>query len=424
MKIDLADGGFVTQLGILPLDGIRVLDLTRFLSGPHATLLLAGLGAKVIRIDDPRQVDPTFSAPPFLGPGGVSLRRMGPSDIGLAYLKRCRSKKAITLDLKQPAGHTLFLRLVEQADVVVENFRPGVMQRLNLDYAVMEKANPRIIHCAISGYGATGPLSRKKSYDLMVQAASGLMAITGEPDGPACKAGSPLSDGIAGTYAVAGILAALLQRGRTGRGQFIDVSMLDCLFALLFDEPLDCYDRLGLPLRQGNRIMRFSPFNSYPTRDGAIVIGAATNEDWLRLLAVIGREDLSKDANYMDTGWRVANNALIDDTVATWTRTHTRAEALEKLDAKEIACSAVNGIADILKWQHLRDREMLQPLHGPGSDAAQGALAAGFPLRFSGADVGYHRPAPMPRANNEEIYTGLLNLSRADQEELAKAGVI
>ena len=126
----------------------------------------------------------------------------------------------------------------------------------------------------------------------------------------------------------------------------------------------------------------------------------------------------------MDTGWRVANNALIDDIVATWTRTNTRAEALNKLDATEIACSPVNDIADILKWQHLRDRQMLQPLHGPGSDAAQGALAAGFPLRLSDADVGYHRPAPMPRANNEEIYTGLLNLSPADQEELAKAGVI
>src|SRR6516162_2389299 len=220
------------------LEGIRELYLSRFLAGPHATLLLAGLGAEVIRIDDPRHGDPTFSTPPFLGPEGVSLRRTNAADVGLAYLKRCRSKKAITLDLKKPAGRALFLRLVTEADVVVENFRPGVMQRLDLDFAELHRANPRIVHCSISGYGATGPLSRKKSYDLMVQAASGLMSITGEPEGDACKAGTPLSDGIAGTYAVAGILAALLQRVGTGRGQFIDVSMLDCLFSLLFDEPL------------------------------------------------------------------------------------------------------------------------------------------------------------------------------------------
>ena len=412
------------QPGISALSGIRVLDLTRYLSGPHATLLLAGLGAEVIRIDDPRHGDPTFSAPPFLGPEGVSLQRRSPADIGMAYLKRGRSKKAITLDLKQPAGRSLFLKLVERADAVVENFRPGVLQRLGLDYAEMERANPRIVHCSISGYGASGPQSCRKAYDLMVQAASGLMGITGDPEGGAFKAGSPLSDGIAGTYAVAGILAALLQRARTGRGQTIDVSMVDCLFALIFDEPLDCYDRLGLPLRQGNRIMRFSPFNAYPTRDGAITIGAATEEDWLRLLAVIGRQDLSENLNYMDPGWRVANNACVDEIVAAWTRTRSRSEALQELDAKDIACSPINEIADILKWQHLQDRGMLQPLHHPALDGAQAALAPGFPLKFSGARVGYDRPAAMPRADNEEIYAGLLNLSPAELEELAKAGVI
>src|SRR5215472_6876657 len=401
----------------------RVLDLTRFLSGPHATLLLAGLGAEVIRIDDPRHGDPTFSTPPFVGPAGVSLRRTNAADIGLAYLKRCRSKKAITLDLKKPAGRALFLRLIKQADVVVENFRPGVMQRLDLDFVQLQRANPRIVHCSISGYGATGPLSRRKSYDLMVQAASGLMSITGEPEGDACKAGTPLSDGIAGTYAVAGILAVLLQRVRTGRGQFIDVSMLDCLFSLLFDEPLDCYERLGLPLRQGNRIMRFSPFNCYATRDGAIVIGAGTEEDWLRLLGVIGRPDLAKDVNYMDRGWRVANNDIVDEVVAAWTRRHTKASALSELDAADIPCAPVNGVADTLKSEQLLSRGMLQPLRSPQLHDDAAALAPGFPIKFSGGDTEY-RPAAMPRANNEEIYCGLLQLSLSEIEQLEKAGVI
>jgi crotonobetainyl-CoA:carnitine CoA-transferase CaiB-like acyl-CoA transferase len=386
-------------------------------------LLLAGLGAEVIRIDDPRHGDPTFSTPPFLGPEGVSLRRINADDVGLAYLKRCRSKKAITLDLKKPAGRALFLRLIEQADVVIENFRPGVMQRLALEFAELQRANPRIVHCSISGYGATGPLSRRKSYDLMVQAASGLMSITGEPEGDACKAGTPLSDGIAGTYAVTGILAALLQRARTGHGQFIDVSMLDCLFSLLFDEPLDCYERLGLPLRQGNRIMRFSPFNCYPTRDGAIVIGAGSEEDWIELLGVIGREDLVKDANYMDRSWRVANNHIVDVIVAAWTRAHSNASALRELDAVDIPCAPVNGVADILKSPQLLSRGMLQPLRFPSLKGDAAALAPGFPIKFSGGDTEF-RPAAMPRANNAEIYSGLLQLSLSEIEQLEKAGVI
>jgi crotonobetainyl-CoA:carnitine CoA-transferase CaiB-like acyl-CoA transferase len=249
------------------------------------------------------------------------------------------------------------------------------------------------------------------------------MSITGEPEGDACKAGTPLSDGIAGTYAVAGILAALLQRVRTGCGQFVDVSMLDCLFALLFDEPLDCYERLGLPTRQGNRIMRFSPFNCYPTRDGAIVIGAGTEEDWIELLGVIGRQDLAKDANYMDRSWRVANNHLVDVIVADWTRAQTSVSALRELDAADIPCAPVNGVADILKSPQLLSRGMLQPLRSPSLNDDGVALAPGFPIKFSGGDTEY-RPAAMPRANNEEIYSGLLKLSLSEIEQLEKAGVI
>jgi crotonobetainyl-CoA:carnitine CoA-transferase CaiB-like acyl-CoA transferase len=413
----------VTQPTDTALKDVRVLDLTRFLSGPHATLLLAGLGAEVIRVDDPKHGDPTFSAPPFLGPDGISLQRKSAEDIGLAYLKRGRSKKAVSLDLKHPEGRELFLRLIEKADVVVENFRPGVLQRLNLEYATLKAANSGIIHCSISGYGATGPMARRKSYDLMVQAAAGLMSITGEPSGAPYKAGSPISDSIAGTFAVVGVLAALLQRGRTGEGQFIDVSMVDCLFSLLFDEPLDCYETLGLPPRQGNRIMRFSPFNAYATRNGAITVGAATKDDWVALLYVIGREDLLNDANYMDWSWRVANNEQVDALVLAWTRTQTSEQALTKLDERDIACSPINAISDLMRWGHLLSRGMLQPILHPGSGAGS-AMGSGFPLKFSGANVGYHAPAAMPSANNLDVYRGLLGLSQADLSKLKLAGVI
>lgn len=414
----------MTRTTATPLEGFRVLDLTRFLSGPHATLLLAGLGAEVVRIDDPHHGDPTFTAPPFLGPEGVSLRRKTAEDIGLAYLKRGRSKKAISLDLKQAQGQALFLKLVAKADVVIENFRPGVMQRLDLDYEILKRANPGIIHCSISGYGATGPMSRRKVYDLMVQAAAGLMSITGAPDGAPYKAGSPLSDGIAGTYAVVGVLAALLQRSRTGEGQFVDVAMVDCLFSLLFDEPLDCYETLGLPPRQGNRIMRFSPFNAYETRDGAITIGAATKDDWIALLHVIGRTDLLDDASFMDPGWRVANNAAVDALVSAWSRTQSRAQALAQLDERDIACSPINAISDLMHWGHLIGRGMLQPILYPAGTGTPAALAPGFPLKFSGADAGYEAPAAMPKDHNAEVYGGLLGLSQDEIADLVKAHVI
>jgi len=262
------------------LQGVVVLDLTRFFSGPQATLLLAGLGAEVIKIDDPATGDPTAFAPPFAGPEGVSFQRRTDSDMGLAYLKRQRGKKSTTLNLKSPRGREIFLQMVAHADVVVENFSAGVADRLGIGYAQLREANPRIIHCGISGYGATGPDRHMKAYDLMVQAAVGMMTITGTPESGPTKAGTPLSDAISGTFAAFGIVSALFHRAETGEGQSVDVSMADGLFSLLFDEPLDCYERLGLAPQQGNRIMRFSPFNSYRTADGWVAIGCATDAEW------------------------------------------------------------------------------------------------------------------------------------------------
>jgi crotonobetainyl-CoA:carnitine CoA-transferase CaiB-like acyl-CoA transferase len=406
------------------LDGCRVLDLTRFLSGPQATLFLAGMGAEVIRIDEPNRRDLLSGAPPFAGPKGVSLQKQTPDDLGIAYLKRLRGKKAITLDLKQAAGRELFFRLVAEADVVVENFRGGVTKRLGIEYPDLARVNPRIVHCAISGYGATGPEARSKAYDLMVQAASGLMSITGAPDGGPSKTGSPLSDCIAGTFAVAGILGALLHRERTGKGQSVDVSMADCLFALMFDEPLDCYARLGLAMRQGNRIMRVSPFNSYPTRDGGIVIGVSTKEDWIAFLKVIGREDLLGNANWNDVGWRVANNAEVDAMVSAWTRTLTRADALARLAAADIASSPIRDIREVMGWEHLRGRGMIETLLHPVHGALDGVQAPGFPLKFSDSATGYHTPAALTGAHNAEIYGSLLGLSSSELASLMDRQII
>jgi CoA:oxalate CoA-transferase len=406
------------------LEDIRILDLTRFLSGPQATLFLAALGAEVIRIDEPAAGDPTINAPPFFGPDGVSLQRRTPDDIGIAYLKRARGKKAITLNLKSEEGKALFLRLIGQADVLVENFRVGVTAKLGIDYARLRALNPRLIHCAITGYGSSGPDRARKAFDLMVQAATGLMSITGDADGAPCKAGSPLSDGIAGTFALAGILAALLQRERTGLGQLIDVSMADCLVSLVFDEPLDCYEALGLPFRQGNRIMRFSPFNTFPTRDGTVAIGAATREDWVALLHVMDRADLLASDDYMNAGWRIANNAAVDAVVTQWTRPQTSAAALDALNARDIPCSPVRSIGDVAAWPHLGARGMLQALRHPHLPDREGPLAPAFPLKFGAAATDYAGPAPLHGEHNDAIYRGVLGLSAEDVARLADKGAI
>ena len=406
------------------LAGVRVLDLTQFFSGPQATLFLAGLGAEVIRIDSPEGADRVAVAPPYAGAGGVSFERKSADDLSVNYLKRTRGKKAITLDLKRSEGKALFLRLVGKADVVVENFSVGVMERLGLDYGQLAAVNPRIVHCALTGYGSTGPDRGLKAYDVTVQAAAGLMSVTGLPGQPPMKAGTALSDAIAGTFAMSGVLAALLDRERTGRGQFVDVSMVDCLFSLLFDDPIDWYERLGVPVRQGNRILRFSPINTYATRDGWAVLGAATSGQWAGVLSAIGRQDLADHPDWSSLDWRVANNERVDALVRDWAAGRTTDEAVSTMLAAGGIASPIRGPEELAKWQHLRERDMYVSLQHPTLGPLAGVGAPGFPLKFSGAEAGYATPAPLPRQHNTEVYGDLLGLADAEIEKLAKSRVI
>ncbi len=406
------------------LDGVRVLDLTQFFSGPQATLFLAGLGAEVIRIDSPDSADRVAVAPPYAGANGVSFERTGPDDFSVNYLKRTRGKKAVSLDLKKAEGKALFIRLVEQSDVVVENFTVGVTERLGIDYPRLAVVNPRIVYCALTGYGSTGPDRGLKAYDVTVQAAAGLMSVTGLPGQPPMKAGTALSDAIAGTFAMSGVLAALLDRSRTGRGQFVDVSMVDCLFSLLFDDPIDWYERLGVPVRQGNRILRFSPINTYATTDGWAVLGAATAGQWSGVLTAIGREDLADDPDWSSLDWRVANNDKVDGLLRDWAAKRTTAEAVAiMLEAGGVA-SAIRGPEELAAWPHLKARDMYQTLDHPTLGRLADIGAPGFPLKFGAASVGYDSPAPLPRQHNKDVFGKLLGLDDAEMARLAEAGVI
>lgn len=398
------------------LEGVVVLDLTRFFSGPQCTLYLAGMGAEVIKVDDPKTGDPTAYAPPFAGPQGVSFERKTEADMGIAYLKRARGKKSATLNLKSVEGRELFLRMVKNADVVVENFSAGVADRLGIGYGPLREANPRIIYCSLTGYGSTGPDRNLKAYDLMVQAAVGMMNITGQAGTAPTKAGSPLSDAIAGIFAAMGIVSALLHRNRTGEGQSIDVSMADCLFSLIFDEPLDCYGKLGLDQQQGNRIMRFSPFNAYRTADGWVTIGAATNDDWRSLLEVMGRSDLKDDPQMMSVSWRLANNQLVDSVVAQWAVHLATARIEQLLEEAKVPCSPVRTIDEVLKWNQIIEREMAVPLWNPLSRSMMTASGTGFPIKFGLAPGSFDASAPLPGEHSEEV---LARLAGVDTSELA-----
>ena len=406
------------------LAGIRVLDLSQFFSGPQATLFLAGMGAEVIRVDNPAQREAQVAAPPFVGPQGVSLQRRSPDDLGIQYLKRARGKKAITLHLKHPEAKRLVRSLLARCDVLLENFSVGVTARLGLDYDSLRADFPRLIYCSLTGFGATGPDAGLRSYDPVAQAAAGLMSITGLPGGPPLKAGSALADSIAGTFAAAGVLGALFHRERSGEGQLVDISMVDCLFALLFDEPLDCYEQLGMPFRQGNRVARFSPFNTFPTRDGWIVMGVATPRQWRALLGAVGRDDLAGDPDWSDVSWRLAHNDRVEGMLSEWTRGLLSAEAIARLQAADVVAGPIRDIDDLKAWPHLRERAMLEALVHPKLGALDGVLAPGFPIKF-GATPGYYAtPAPLPGQHNQEVYGGLLGLDDAELARLARDRVI
>ena len=406
------------------LQGIRVLDLSQFLSGPHTTLLLAGLGAEVIRVDNPKTGTALAKTPIYYGKEGPSFKKRDETDLGIAFLKRCRGKKSVTIDLKSKKGHELFLKLAKESDILVENFSVGVTERLKVDWPFLSQTNPRLIYCSLTGYGSKGPDRHRKGYDITTQAMSGLMSVTGQSDGPPTKAGTPLADTISAGFALSGILAALYQRESTGVGQFVDVSMIDTLFSLLFDDPIDCFEELGLNFQQGNRLVRFSPFNTYPTKDGWIVICCGTDVMWKRICSVIKKQELAEDENWSRMDWRVANNDQVDELLISWASTQLTKDALKNLEEKDVVVSPVQNINDLLNWPHLKSRGMINEVEHPQLGKLKGLKAAGFPIQFSAAETGYKTPAVLSGTNNHEIFVGLLGLEESEYNKLKEESII
>jgi crotonobetainyl-CoA:carnitine CoA-transferase CaiB-like acyl-CoA transferase len=407
-----------------PLDGLLVLDLTIFLSGPFATQLLGGLGARVIKIEQPGVGDPARVNPPYFGPGGLHGGKPGDGDMSLSVLKRNRNKESVTLNLKHDEGKALFRDLVCRADLLVENFAPGVLDRLGLGHDVLRELNPRLIVGAISGFGQDGPYRQLPAYDIVVQAMSGMMASTGEPNAPPTKAGPSIADFAAGLHATIGLLAALQQRARDGLGQVVDVAMLDSLTSLVLDEPLDLQVASGQSPRTGNRRPRLTPFAAYEAADGFIAICAVTDTQVADLFRAIGRAELVGDARYATLEARVARAAEVDALIEDWTRARSRADLWRALREARIPAGPVADIPDLLADPQLRHRAMIAPVAHPDHGIVPGAHAADLPIRFSRAEARLDRAAPQLGADNARVYGELLGLTPERLVDLAARGVI
>jgi len=406
-----------------PLAGLVVLDLTRFLAGPYSTLLLGGLGAEVIKVEPPDGGEFARYRPPFAGPKGAGLTRQSEDDMGLSLLHRSRNKKSITLNLRRPEGKELFLQLCAKADVVVENYAPGTLERMGLGFSALQSHNPRLILCSISGFGQQGPHREWRAYDPIIQAASGIASVTGYPDRPPVRCGAAVSDTTAPLVAVIGILSALQLREKTGQGEWVDISMQDSSFFLLA-ELMEFLAAGEIPERMGNRHVGGAPFNVYQATDGYVSLCALTQTEWQKLLVAIGREDLAQDPRFASILKRREHREDVDAVVQQWIGQRTVAEAVHHLQKHQVPAGPVLSPPELLADEHLTARgmvvDLLHPIHGP----MPGVKGIGMPIKFLQHPVAFDQPAPALGVHNEEIYGRLLGLDGAQLRALKEQGVI
>lgn len=361
------------------------------MAGPYCAMLLCDMGADVIKIEPP---------------GGDWTRNLAGA-VGAespAFNAVNRGKRGIVLDLKQPAAQEIFRRLAATADVIVENYRPGVMTRFGLDYASLSADNPRLIYASISGYGQTGPDAAKGGFDLVAQGVSGLMSITGEPDGPPVKVGVPITDLGAGLFTLAGILAALHARDRTGRGQYIDTSLVEAGLALSVWEATEYFSTGVIPQPTGSAHRLSAPYQALKCADGYITIGAANDRSFAKLCELLGRPEWTTDPRFASNARRVQHRAVLASAIEDVTSQRPRGHWLEQLERVGIPCGPINTYQDVFRDPHVLAREMLveidHPVLGP-------TRALGTPIKMSGTPLNPRRRAPLLGEHTEAILKSL-----------------
>lgn len=395
--------------GYGPFSGITVLDLTQFLSGPMATMIMADLGADVIKIERP---DRPKASGPFLNGERVY-------DLSIQ-----RSKKSVTLNLKAEQDKQVFLRLVQKADVVVENFKPGTMERMGLGYDVISSVNPRVVFLAVSGFGYTGPYSSRGALDMVIQGISGLMSLTGEPDGPAMRCGTSASDVFTALYTFGAAAAALYDREKTGKGQFVDIAMLDSTFSCLENAVINTCVFGKNPQRVGNSHPTSVPFGTFPTLDGEIIITCSRDPAFYSLCRALGREDMIQDPRFSAAEGRRQHKAELTEEISRFTSARTMAECEDILNAHGVPNSRINTMMMICADPQIRARNMVVEVEHP---VAGKYKMAGSPLKFSNYPDTAYAPAPTLGQHTVQVlqeYIGMpaeeISALLAGQEQLAK----
>lgn len=379
----------------LPLEGIKVLDLTRVLAGPYATMILGDLGADIIKIEMPVK--------------GDDARHFGPyvKDESAYFMSLNRNKRSITLNLKHQKGKELFLKMVKKADIVVENYRPGTMEKLGLGYDVLSEINPSIIYAATSGYGHTGPYSKRAAYDAVVQAMGGIMSITGEKGGKPTRVGSSIGDITAGLFTAIGILAALNNRNQTGKGQKVDVAMLDCQVAIL-ENAIARYVVTGeVPKPGGNRHPSIVPFEPFETSNGEIMVAAGNDALWAAFCKVIGREELIEDERFKTNPLRNENYDELRPLIADPMKEKTTEEWQHLLDQAGIPNGPINTIDKVIEDPQVLAREMIVEIDHP---VAGKLKVPGIPIKFSRTPGKIRRTAPLLGEHIRYLYLTLEEL--------------
>ena len=393
-----------------PLDGIRVLDLTRVLAGPYCTMFLGDLGAEVVKVEQPGIGDDTRGwGPPFTG--GESAY----------FLCVNRNKKSITIDLKSTEGVALLRRLAERADVLIENFRPGTMERLQLGEKDLRAANPRLIYASLSGFGADGPMSDAPGYDLIVQAWGGLMSITGPADGEPSKVGVAIIDLVAGLMLGKSIAAALFAREKLGVGQKIDTSLLEAEVACLINVGSNYLVEGNIPRRWGNAHPSIVPYQSFKTEDGYLVIGVASEGIWRRFCQAIGRAEWADDSRFEKNSNRVENRSLLIGLLAEIFLSRSTDEWLKLLNSAEVPCAPVQTVDQVFKAPQVLHREMLVQVEHPTAGTVR---MAGIPVKFSLTPASVRLPPPLLGQHNEEVLESWLEMNDKEISELKRKTVI
>jgi CoA:oxalate CoA-transferase len=395
-----------------PLQGMRVLDLTWAVAGPYATLILRDLGAEVIKIEIPGAGDVTRYVPPYQG------------EVAAYFLNENRGKKAITLNLKAEEGRKIFLRLIELADVLVESFRPGSMDKLGLGYRDLAHQNPRLIYGAVSGFGQTGPYSDRPAYDLVAQAMGGTMSVTGEENGEPVKVGAFIGDLAASLYLVIGVLAALKERERSGMGQMVDVAMLDCQIALCRN-PISEYLATGeVPRPLGSRALQVTPFQVFKTKDSCLAILTTNEKHWEQLCRVAKREDLLQDPRFMNMQARNQNYQAFLPVFSEIMASRNTAEWEGDLKGTDVICCPVYSIDQVVEDPQVKAREMIVEVPKEKTEGKGSFRVVGNPIKLSRSKEPMSGFLPELGENSEEILSELLGLTPSEMERMKGEGIL